>query len=125
MPKPPKLTLKQAKFVRGIAEGNTNTEAALRAYDTEDYGVAASIATENLNKPEIQHAIDIAMVKLNITPERAIKPIDDALNNDDVEIRLKGSDRALKLMGIANRQGGDTINNFGQMLLQQKGKYDD
>lgn len=127
--KKPKLTPKQAKFVRGIAEGKTNTQAVIEAYDIESKdieNVASSIAAENLRKPTIQDAIEIARVKLNLTPERALKPIDDALNDDDLEMRLKGSDRALKIMGIANRdKTGDTINNFGQMVVQQKDKYAD
>ena len=74
----PKLTQKQAKFVKGIADGKTNTEAALEAYDTDSYDVAKVIASENLTKPNIQQAVELARVKLNITPERALKPIGDA-----------------------------------------------
>jgi len=121
--KKPKLTTKQAKFVKGIADGKTNTDSALEAYDTNSYETAAVIATENLKKPNIQDAIELARVKLNLTPERALKPIDDALNDDDLEMRLKGSDRALKLMNIGNKSDGNTINNFGQMVVQAKDKY--
>lgn len=124
--KKPKLTTKQAKFVKGIAEGKTNTQAVIEAYDIESKdieNVASSIAAENLRKPTIQDAIELARVKLNLTPERALKPIDDALNDDDLEMRLKGSDRALKLMNIGNKSDGNTINNFGQMVVQAKDKY--
>lgn len=124
--KKPKLTMKQAKFVRGIAEGKTNTDAALEAYDTDSYDVAKVIASENITKPNVKEAIDLAMVKLNLTPERALKPIDDALDSDDLEMRLKGSDRAIRLMGIANKDnGGGTINNYGQMILGKMDKYSD
>lgn len=111
MPKT-KLTPKQAKFVRGIAEGKTNTQSALEAYDTESYEVANAIAVENLQKPSIQEAVEIARVKLNLTPERALKPIDDALNDDDLEMRLKGSDRALKIMGITGKKEPGNTNVF-------------
>lgn len=123
MPKP-KLTMKQAKFVKGIADGKTNTQSALEAYDTDSYDTAAVIATENLRKPNIQDAIEIARVKLNITPERALKPIDDALNDDDLEMRLKGSDRALKIMGITGKDKGNTTNIFNQVQINHKEKYD-
>lgn len=122
--KKPKLTQKQAKFVRGIAEGKTNTQSAIDAYDIESkdvVNVAAVIANENLNKPNIQQALEQAMVKLNLTPERALQPIDDALNNEDVKTRLMGSDRALKLMQPKEQQG---INiNFNQIASEQKDKY--
>lgn len=119
----PKLTQKQAKFVKGIAQGKTNTDSALEAYDTDDYNVAKVIASENLTKPNVQQAIELARIKLNITPERALKPIDDALNDDDLEMRLKGSDRALKIMGIVQKSegGGNTyIFNKGDIV---KSKY--
>ena len=121
--KKPKLTMKQAKFVKGIAEGKPPTVSALDAYDTDSYGTAAVIASENINKPNVKEAIDLAMVKLNLTPERALKPIDDALDSDDLEMRLKGSDRAIRLMGIANKDngGGNTfIFNKGDVV---KSKY--
>lgn len=109
-----KLTPKQAKFVRGIAEGKTQTKAALDAYDIEGKDperIASALAVENLGKPSIQQAVELARVKLNITPERALKPIDDALNADDIETRLKGSDRALKIMQALEPKdkGGTTI----------------
>jgi hypothetical protein len=120
----PKLTTKQAKFVRGIAEGKPNYVAALEAYDTDEPTVANAIAVENLQKPSIQEAIELARVKLNLTPERALKPIDDALNHEDLEMRLKGSDRALKIMGIANKGDGNTVNiNFNQHIQEQRAKY--
>jgi len=125
MTKKPKLTPKQAKFVKGLAEGKTNTAAALEAYNTDSPKVASVISAENLGKPSIQEAIDLAMAHHNITPERALKPIDDALNDDDVKTRLMGSDRALKLMGIEKKSEGNTINNFGQMILEQKEKYEE
>ena len=116
--------MKQAKFVKGIAEGKTNTQSALEAYDTDSEKVASVIASENLGKPNIQEAIEQAMVKLNITPERVLKPIDDALNDDDVKTRLMGTDRALKIMGIANKGEGNTVNiNFNQHIQEQRAKY--
>lgn len=122
----PKLTMKQAKFVKGIAEGKTNTQSALEAYDTDSEKVASVIASENLGKPNIQEAIEIARVKLNLTPERALKPIDDALNSEDLEMRLKGSDRALKLMGIGKKQDEDAPKALHLHLHQeeQRKKYD-
>lgn len=123
----PKLTVKQAKFVRGIAEGKTNTQSVIDAYDIESKdieNVASSIAAENLRKPTIQEAIELARVKLNITPERVLKPIDDALNDEDVKTRLMGTDRALKLMGVG-KESGNTINNFGTIVAEMRDKYSD
>jgi phage terminase small subunit len=120
--KKPKLTKKQADFVRGLAEGKTNTKAALDSYDTDSEKVASVIAAENLGKPSIQEAIELARVKLNITPERVLKPIDDALNDDDVKTRLMGTDRALKLMGVG--KGEQNINiNFNQVVKEDRDEF--
>lgn len=123
-PKKPKLTRKQAEFVKGIAEGKPATISAQDTYNVKNYGTAAVIASENLNKPNVKEAIDLAMVKLNLTPERVLKPIDDALNDDDVKTRLMGTDRALKLMGATGKQEGAPINiNFNQHIQEQRDKY--
>lgn len=53
-----KLTPKQKKFVNAIVEWKTGTQAALEAYDTDEYFTAASIAYENLKKPQITSALD-------------------------------------------------------------------
>jgi HEAT repeat protein len=117
------LTSKQAKFVKGIAEGKPNYVAALEAYDTDQPEVANAIAVENLQKPSIQEAIELARVKLNITPERVLKPIDDALNDDDVKTRLMGTDRALKLMGIGKNKDDPNVTNFVQIYNDMRDKY--
>ena len=53
-PKKPKLTVKQKKFADKVLEGKNWTQAALEVYDTEDDVTAASIAYENLRKPQIE-----------------------------------------------------------------------
>lgn len=119
-----KLTPKQAKLVQGIAEGKTQREAYIEAYDTKgNIPTVDAEASKTISKPQVQEAIEQAMVKLNLTPERVLKPIDDALNDDDVKTRLMGSDRALKLMGADKKSEGNTINNFGNILLDQRDKY--
>lgn len=117
-----RLTPKQAKFVKGLAAGKSGTQAALEAYDTTDPNTAKVIASENLTKPNVRDAIENAMMKLNLTPERALKPIDDALKHDDLDMRLKGTDRWLKL--IPKDKGDTNINlNFNQVSDELRNKY--
>ena len=118
-----KLTIKQAKFVKEYIKNDGNgTKAALKAYNTTDENSAHAIASENLQKPTIQDAIEKAMVKHEITPEAAIKPIADGLQATrsivigdeqyelvDHSTRLKASGMALKLMGADKSEGGNTI----------------
>lgn len=54
MPKA-KLTPKQKIFVEEYVKNKGNaTQAALKAYDTEDYKTAQNIGSENLSKPIIR-----------------------------------------------------------------------
>lgn len=112
--KPKKLTIKQAKFVKAYVDNDGNgTKAALQTYDVKNENSAHAIASENLQKPTIQEAIDNAMVKLNITPELTIAPVAEALIHEDLDMRLKGHDRAVKLMTLSQKtekEGGNTFN---------------
>lgn len=71
------LSIKEKKFVHEYVKSEGNgTQAALKAYDTEDYSTASAIASENLEKPKIKKAIEEALVKLDITPEKILKRFD-------------------------------------------------
>lgn len=51
--KKPKLTRKQKIFVEEYLDTGNGVQSALKAYDTKSERVAASIASENLTKPDI------------------------------------------------------------------------
>ena len=118
-----RLTYKQREFVANYIKLKNGTKAALKAYETNDYETANAISVENLQKPSIQEAIETAMVKMNLTPERAVKPIDEALNHEDLEMRLKGSDRGLKIMGVG-KDGGTKVNiNFNNVASKDRDEF--
>lgn len=48
-----RLTKKQKEFADKYVDTGNATKSALQAYDTEDYQTAATIANENMKKPEI------------------------------------------------------------------------
>lgn len=128
--KPPKLTRKQAEFVKGIAQGKPAVHAALDAYDTDDYNVAGSIAVENLQKPTIREAIDKAMVASGLDAPALLKPIKDALEAEnqygaDHTTRLKASELGLKLSGALGQKGeGTNVSiNFNQHVNEKRGEY--
>jgi len=130
----PKLTLKQKKFVEGVAKGKSGTKAALEAYDTKDENTAAVIASENLRKPQIVEKLEPILQKHDITLDSAIAPIGKGLKavkfneftgevTEDLGTQLKASDRALKLLGVNQDVQGNTFN-FVQVIQDQKDKYD-
>ena len=115
-PKLRPLTPKQKKFIEGITQGKTGVQSALNAYDTKDNLTARVMASENLTKPNIQNALIPFLNKHNLTIDRALHQIDISLSADstnqytgevtpDYNVRLKASDRALKLLGITQEQG--------------------
>ena len=94
-----KLTEKEKKLVKTYARnGGNGTKAALKAYKTKNPKRASAIASKKLKSPKVQNALEKELQKHNITLDRALKPIGDALDDADIDIRLKGSDRALKLL---------------------------
>lgn len=128
-----KLTVKQTKFVKAYVEKDGNgQEAAKVAYNVANDNVARNIASENLTKPNVKEAIDMALVKHEITMDAAIKPIADGLKavrvfGEEGEVidhttRLKASGMALKLLGAEHGEskGTTVIFNKGDIV---KSKY--
>lgn len=90
-------------FVRELVNGESGTQAALKAYDTTDPIVAKSIASENLSKPTIREALNEALSSNGITPDLITAEI-KALATRPVEkvsgdVKLKANIELLKLMG--------------------------
>jgi len=129
----PKLTLKQKKFVEGVAKGESGLQSALQAYDTDDPNVAKVIASENLTKPNIKNALEPILAKHDISLDSAIAPIGKGLKavkfneftgevTEDLGTQLKASDRALKLLGVNQDSTGNTYN-ITQVIEEQKNSY--
>ena len=124
MPKVPdgKLTIKQKKFVKAyVANDGNGKQAYKEAYGVTNDNTAAAEASTTLNKPNVKQAIDKALERQGITIDVAIAPIAEALNHKQLDYRLKGSDRALKLMGAdKNENSGNTfIFNKGDVVAKK------
>lgn len=128
MPKQ-KLTVKQSKLIKGIANGKTKQQAALDAgYGTTPES-ASAIASEILKNPKVQEFLVDELARQGNDPEGIIAPVTKALHAkkiifhgkdsneafaeevEDIELQLKGHDRAMKLLGVYDRKdnGGTTI----------------
>ena len=104
--KPRRPTVKQEKFVKEyVANGGNGTQAALKAYDTDDYNTANQIAIENLQKPIVQHELKRLLKGSNITMKRVLGAVSDGLDatkgkgEEDHPTRLRAADMSLKLHG--------------------------
>lgn len=121
--KKPKLTTKQIKFVKGIAQGKTPTQSAVSAYPTQKYTTAAVTANENLNKPNVKLAVELALKEQGLSADDMVKPVKRALEyrgdteRDSLDMNLKGVDRLVKLFQMTEDKtttSPNTVNfNFG------------
>lgn len=98
------ITAKQKTFVAEyIANGKNATQAALKAYPNQTYGSAAVQGNENLQKPNVQQAIDEALAKSELTPEFAVNKIGNIssmeVNSKSAPSILKASTTILELHG--------------------------
>lgn len=136
-----KLTPKQVKIVKGKAEGKPQRDIGLEVYPNATPESASVLVSRELKKVNVQQALDAALKKHGITLDHAIAPIGKALNAtkilisgqgdqafaevvEDIDLQLKGSDRALKLMGVSNQESGTVNVNFINVAKTDKDTFD-
>jgi uncharacterized membrane protein len=138
----PKITIKEAKLIKGIAEGKTQRQAYIDAYDTKGKIETVDVeASKTIRKPQVQEALAIALNKYNITPDRTLKRVSEALDAEKVSIvgngdqsmaeitpdhatRLAAVKIAHNLMGVGNKDNNGNTYNFNQVQVIHKDKYD-
>jgi phage terminase small subunit len=125
----PKVTVREAKLVQGVVAGKTKRQAAKDAGYGGSPETLSVRASSVIKKSNVQDYYAELMAKHEITVERALKPISKALDAkktvvtgdgdnasynevDDLDMQLKGSDRALKLLGVSAPENPITNYNF-------------
>lgn len=140
-----RLTVKEAKLVKAKVAGKSNREAYQEVYSaTAKDTTAAQNTTKILQKPHVKEAFERALEKANITEERLALKLSEGLDatravvmgkessdsfvdvQPDFAIRHKYLETALKVKGIGqSNDPNTTVNNFGNLLMQQKDRYSD
>lgn len=120
--KKPKLTPKQAKFVKGIAEGKQQREAYIEAYDTKGNIPTVDVeASRTLSKPQVKEALE-NLFGMEETKQIVKNLHKLAISAEDEKNQIEATkvwmDRA-----VPKTDNNNTINNFGQMVVQAKDKY--
>lgn len=125
----PKVTVREAKLVQGVVAGKTKRQAAKDAGYGGSPETLSVRASSVIKKSNVQDYYAELMAKNEITVERALKPISKALDAkktvvtgdgdnasynevDDLDMQIKGSDRALKLLGVSAPENTTTNYNF-------------
>ena len=108
------MTLKQQKLVAGIANGKTQTQAAIAAgYAPAGAHVSASRA---LNDVKVQSALAALMDKQGLSERKLLAPIKDAIeatkdsDAPDHVVRLKAAEIGWKLRGHLSPSINQTVN---------------
>lgn len=136
MPKLKGLSIKRRKFVALKAQDVPNYKAYTQAgYKATTKHTAEVESTKLLKKPEIQEALAVELASQDINLHNSILPIAKGLKAtkgyydsqgnhieaEDLDLQLKASDRALKLLGISGGQGNVTV--FATQITIDKDKY--
>lgn len=114
------MTITDLKFVKAKLEGKSDLQAAKIAKPHLKTDNSAGVVGHHMaKKPEIQDALAKALQKHQITLDRAIKPITDALDASktvgvgeyadvvpDHAIRLRASNMSMDLLGV--KRSSDT-----------------
>jgi Zn-dependent peptidase ImmA (M78 family) len=90
LPPPPerlqRLTQKEQKFCIAIAQGKTQTQAAMDSYQVTSRGSAKSMASQLMAKPEIQMSITELMDYCGIDKPYRIKRLKQIIDAADLNI---------------------------------------
>ena len=103
LPPPPeslqKLTKKEQKFCIAMAQGKTQTQAAMDSYDVTSRESAKSMASQLMAKPEIQMSVTELMDYCGIDKPYRIKRLKQIIDSPDLGIAHKGLDMSFRLDG--------------------------
>jgi len=134
-----KLSATQAKIVKGKVQGKTGRQIGLEVYPNAKPESSSVLVSRELNKVNVQEALQSEFEKQGITIEAIVRPIKDGLTASktviigkeedafadevpDHSIRLKASGMAAQFLGIGKTQAEGGIH-FHQHIESQKDKY--
>lgn len=121
-----RLSKKERTYIKEYVESGNGTQAALKAYDTDDYNTAGAISSENLKKPRIQQAIDNALINEEATPEYAVKRVknvaDQEIDNRSAPSVLKAANQILELHGWRKDERPQTKLQVNQFFTSSRNK---
>jgi len=108
-----KLTKKEKVFADNYLESGNGTQSALKAYDTTSERVAASIAYENLRKPDIRQYLE------DNASSAASRIVDLSISAENETVRLNAN------KDILDRAGYKPVEKTQTLSLELKGNISD
>ena len=94
-----RLTKKEQKFALSVAEGKTQTQAALDSHECSSLDSAKSMGHQLMQKPDIQTAVAELMQEEGLTRRYRVQKLKGHIDHPDPNVSLKGLDQSWKLDG--------------------------
>jgi DNA-binding Lrp family transcriptional regulator len=94
-----RLTKKEQKFALSVAEGKTQTQAALDSHECSSLDSAKSMGYQLMQKPDIQTAVAELMQEEGLTRRYRVQKLKVHIDHPDPNVSLKGLDQSWKLDG--------------------------
>lgn len=94
-----RLTEKQKKFVLAKAEGKTNVDAAMVAFDVTSRESAKVLGSNTMKDPDVSMAIQDLLYQEGLGRRNRIKRLRQIVYGPDMSVALKGIDVANRLEG--------------------------
>ena len=135
-----KLNDNQRRIVKLKVAGKKQKEIGRIVYPNAKPASQEVLVSKELRKVKLQDALEQAYAKHNLTPDRLVKPISDALDADKVvivgkdedafaevtpdhSVRLKAASLGLGLIGANNRDNQTPNYTFIQIVNEDKDEF--
>ena len=94
-----KLTLKQQKFALSVAEGKSQTTAAMEAFDCADRTSGKALGSRMMKDPDVSIAIQDLLHQEGLGRRDRIRRLKALVMSKDLSVAGKGLDMAFKIAG--------------------------
>lgn len=112
------LTPKQQKFALEIAQGKTQTQAALSSFECGSMDSAKSLGHNLMKDPDIKTAISDLMASEGLSRRYRIQRLKSCIDSKDPGIVLKGLDQSWKLENLYQDQPLNVGLSFTQLIVE-------
>jgi len=109
------LTDKEKKFVLAIANGKTQTQAALHSFDVGSFENAKSMGSHLMDKADIKLAVSEIMEQEGLTKRHRVRKLKQHVEAKDPGISLKALDQSWKLDGAYTETHVHHIESYGDI----------
>jgi phage terminase small subunit len=115
-----RLTKKEQKFALSVAEGKTQTQAALDSHDCSSLDSAKSMGYQLMQKPDIQTAVAELMQEEGLTRRYRVQKLKGHIDHPDPNVSLKGLDQSWKLDGAYTEKHVHVHTTYGDLMKNLK-----